>query len=250
MRVEIEDLHRVVKLASKHHRRVVVGGHCSAARSPRRTRPDFHHKAGAAKLVAWSSSTKTGPHHGGCDDGIGELCAGTPWPCSALPAPFAGLFNPRARRMLHRPRRRPSGSVAAHSANQPPVPVNIAQYGYADAETSRALAAAQAHLGIAAPVTRAAGIRRARSPHSATRRCSRAGHRRPTPRGTTAAADARLASWPPATERGARRSRRARDSRTRPAAGPEDPPSAPWRTGSAAAAGVLASSRHRRRISR
>ena len=159
MRVEIEDLRRVVKLAKAHGRKVVVGGHSLGGTiTTAYATWDFKGKPGAKGLSGLvyidggSSPVPTTPAD--ATQALADLQAGSPWlTFGTIPSPFTGLFQA-------------SGSVGALidpdspslgqafpllPANlKPPVPVtNLAQFGYAlDSETSPStLAAAQAHLG-------------------------------------------------------------------------------------------------------
>ena len=159
MRVEIEDLHRVVKLARKHHGQVVVGGHSlGGSITTAYATWDFHRKAGAAKLRGLvfidggSNPVPITPEN--ATAALATLRAGTPWlTFGGIPAPFAGLFNATGSAGCFLDPDQPSIGQASPliPANlKPPIAVtNIAQYGYAlDTETSpAALAAAQAHLG-------------------------------------------------------------------------------------------------------
>src|SRR5262245_26251448 len=159
MRVEIEDLHRVVKLARKHHRKVVVGGHSlGGSITTAYATWDFHRKAGAAKLRGLvfidggSNPVPITPED--ATTALATLRAGTPWlTFGGIPAPFAGLFNATGSAGCFIDPDSPSigqASPLIPAYLKPPVPVtNLAQYGYAlDTETSPpALAAAQGHLG-------------------------------------------------------------------------------------------------------
>jgi len=159
MRVEIEDLHRVVKLARKHRRRVVVGGHSlGGSITTAYATWDFKGKAGAAKLRGLvfidggSDPTPITPED--ATAALEALRAGTPWlTFGGITAPFAGLFNATgATGCLIDPDAPSIGQAwPLLPANlKPPIPVtNLGEYGYAlDSETSPpALIAAQAHLG-------------------------------------------------------------------------------------------------------
>jgi pimeloyl-ACP methyl ester carboxylesterase len=167
MRVEIEDLHRVVKAAKKLGGRVVVGGHSLGGTiTTAYATWDFNGKPGArglSGLVYIDGGSGPTPRTFGSDQPLTpelanqllqNLASSTPWlTFGTIPAPFTGLFNT-------------AGSLGAIvdpdvpslgqawpllPANlKPPVRVtNRAQYGYAlDTETSPApLVAAQAHLG-------------------------------------------------------------------------------------------------------
>jgi hypothetical protein len=167
MRVEIEDLHRVVRAARRLGGKVVVGGHSlggtittAYATWDFRGRPGGRGLAGLVYIDGASSprpSTFPDARRLTADVArqlLQDLDGATPWlTFGSITAPFAGLFNS-------------TGSVGAivdpHSPSigqawpllpanlKPPVPAtNLAQYGYAlDTETSPpALIAAQAHVG-------------------------------------------------------------------------------------------------------
>jgi hypothetical protein len=167
MRVEIEDLHRVVKAAKRLGGEVVVGGHSLGGTiTTAYATWDFNGKAGArglSGLVYIDGGSGPTPRTFGSDTPLTaelagqllqELATTSPWlTFGGIPSPYTGLFNT-------------AGSLGAIvdpdvpslgqawpllPANlKPPVRVtNLAQYGYAlDTETSPAgLAAAQAHLG-------------------------------------------------------------------------------------------------------
>ena len=159
MRTEIEDLHRVVKLAKQRGGKVVVGGHSLGGTiTTAYATWDFKGKPGARGLSGLvyidGGSRPESPTAEEATQELADLRAGGPWlTFGGIGAPFAGLFNA-------------TGSLAALNwpnevnlawdwpllpANlKPPVqPTNLAQYGYAlDTETSPAgLAAAQGHIG-------------------------------------------------------------------------------------------------------
>jgi pimeloyl-ACP methyl ester carboxylesterase len=159
MRVEIEDLHRVVKEARRHNRRVVLGGHSlGGSITTAYATWDFRGKPGARKLRGLvfidggSSPVPVTPEQATAS--LDALRAGTPWlTFGGIPAPFAGLFNATGSMGCFLDPDAPSIGQAwpLLPANlKPPIPVtNLAQYGYAlDTETSPpGLIAAQAHLG-------------------------------------------------------------------------------------------------------
>jgi len=159
MRVEIEDLRRVVQAANRRGHRIVVGGHSlGGSITTAYATWDFDGEPGAKQLAGLvyidggSGPTPVTPEQ--ATAALADLAGSTPWlTFGGIPAPFAGLFNA-------------TGSVGALidpdtpslgqawpllPANlKPPIPVtNLGQYGYAlDVETSPpALIAAQAHLG-------------------------------------------------------------------------------------------------------
>ncbi|HLY38367.1 MAG TPA: hypothetical protein VKU61_10045 [Candidatus Binatia bacterium] len=159
MQVEIEDLQRVVKMARRGHRRVVVGGHSlGGSMTAAYATWDFHGKPGARwvrGLVFIDGGS--GPTPITADQATASLAAlqtSTPWlTFGGIPAPLAGLFNATGSLGALIDPDSPSVGQAwpALPANlKPPVPVtNLGQYGYAlDVKTSPpALIAAQAHLG-------------------------------------------------------------------------------------------------------
>ena len=159
MRVEIEDLHRVVKLAKKHRRRVVLGGHSlGGSITTAYATWDFRGTPGAKRLRGLvfidggSNPVPVTPEE--ATSALESLRAGTPWlTFGDITAPFAGLFNASGSLGCLVDPDVPSLGQAwpLLPANlKPPIPVtNLGQYGYAlDTETSPpALVAAQAHLG-------------------------------------------------------------------------------------------------------
>jgi pimeloyl-ACP methyl ester carboxylesterase len=159
MRVEIEDLRRVVKAAKEHGRRVVVGGHSlGGSITTAYATWDFHGKPGAKGLSGLvfidggSSPTPVTPQQ--ASQSLQNLQSSSPWlTFGGIPAPFAGLFNAAGSTGALIDPNGPSLGYAwpLLPANlKPPVPpTNLAQYGYAlDTETSPpGLRAAQAHLG-------------------------------------------------------------------------------------------------------
>src|SRR5262245_9086395 len=159
MRVEIEDLRRVVKLAMKHGRRVVLGGHSLGGTiTAAYATWDFDGKPGVKGLSGLvfidggGGPTPVTPEQATAS--LQSLSTGTPWlTFGGIPAPFAGLFNSTGSLGALLEPDMPSLGQAwpLLPANlKPPIPVtNLAQYGYAlDTETSPpGLIAAQAHLG-------------------------------------------------------------------------------------------------------
>src|SRR5262249_58664869 len=99
MRVEIEDLDRVVKEAKRHGRRVVVGGHSlGGSITAAYATWDFKGKAGARRLHGLvfidggSGPTAITPDSAAA--ALLDLQSATPWlTFGGIPAPFAGLFN-------------------------------------------------------------------------------------------------------------------------------------------------------------
>jgi pimeloyl-ACP methyl ester carboxylesterase len=159
MRTEIQDLHRVVKLAKQRGGKVVVGGHSLGGTiTTAYATWDFNGSPGARGLSGLvyidGGSRPESPTAEEAAEQLAAFRAGTPWlTFGGITAPFTGLFNA-------------TGSLAAltwpnevnlawdwpllPSNLKPPVePTNLAQYGYAlDTETSPpGLAAAQGHIG-------------------------------------------------------------------------------------------------------
>ena len=159
MRVEVEDVRRVVKEAKKLGGRVAMGGHSlGGSITTAYATWDFHGKSGASDLWGLvyidggSSPAPVTPDAARAS--LQTLSTSTPWlTFGGIPAPLAGLFNTSgALSVLTAPDDTSIGwAWPALPANlKPPVePTNEGQYGYAlDVETSpSALIAAQAHLG-------------------------------------------------------------------------------------------------------
>ena len=159
MRVEIEDLRRVVKLAKKGGRRVVVGGHSlggsittAYATWDWNGQPGAKGLSGLVYIDGGSSPTPITPED--ATAALDALATATPWlTFGGIPAPFSGLFNATGSTGTLIDPDTPSLGQAwplLPENLKPPVRVtNKAQYGYAlDTETSPAgLIAAQAHLG-------------------------------------------------------------------------------------------------------
>ena len=163
MRTEIEDLHRVVQLARKRGRHVVLGGHSLGGTiTTAYATWNFRGKPGARYLdgLVYIDGGRIGnpPSADAARRQLEQFATQSPWlSFGGIPAPYAGLFNT-------------AGSLAAliypnepsiaydwpglPAFLKPPVrPTNLAQYGYAlDTETSPpALWAAQAHIGKLKP---------------------------------------------------------------------------------------------------
>jgi hypothetical protein len=167
MRVEIEDLHRVVRAAKRLGGKVALGGHSlGGSITTAYATWDFNGKPGArglSGLVYIDGGSSPTPSTFGRDTPLTaelanqllqELEASSPWlTFGGIPSPFTGLFNTAGAIGAIIDPDAPSLGQAFPllPANlKPPVPAtNLAQYGYAlDTETSPApLAAAQAHLG-------------------------------------------------------------------------------------------------------
>jgi hypothetical protein len=163
MRVEIEDLRRLVGHAKRLGGKVVVGGHSvggsittAYATWDFNGRPGAKGLAGLVYIDGGSNPVPVTPEEAGAD--LAQLQTSSPWlTFGGIPAPFAGLFNVVASTGVLRD---PGGTSELQTWQllpdnlKPPVPAtNLAQYGYAlDTETSPpALVAAQAHLGRLEP---------------------------------------------------------------------------------------------------
>jgi hypothetical protein len=159
MRVEIEDLRRVVRTAERRGRRVVLGGHSLGGTiTTAYATWDFGGSPGARGLSGLvyidggSGTTPVTPET--AQTSLAELDASSPWlTFGGIPAPYTGLFNATGALGVLLDPDSPSVGQAFPllPANlKPPIPVtNIAEYGYAlDPETSPAgLVAAQANMG-------------------------------------------------------------------------------------------------------
>jgi pimeloyl-ACP methyl ester carboxylesterase len=168
MRVEIEDLRRVVRAARRRGGKVVLGGHSlGGSITTAYATWDFGGTPGGKGLSGLvyidGGSSPTPMTEEEANQSLGELQAGSPWlTFGGIPAPFAGLFNVVASTGVLM---NPDGTSELQTWPllpdnlKPPVPTtNLAQYGFAlDTETSPpGLVAAHAHLGRLA----AAGARR------------------------------------------------------------------------------------------
>jgi hypothetical protein len=159
MNVEIEDLHRVVRDADRHGRRVVLGGHSlGGSITTAYATWDFNGRPGARDLDGLvyidGGSGPTPVTADRATQSLQSLQTGTPWLAfGGIPTPFLGLFSSGGSLLTLVDPDGPSigQSFSLLPANlKPPVPAtNKAQFGYAvDTETSPAsLAAAQAHVG-------------------------------------------------------------------------------------------------------
>jgi pimeloyl-ACP methyl ester carboxylesterase len=159
MRVEIEDLNRVVLAAKKRGDHVVVGGHSlGGSITTAYATWDFDGKPGAKGLSGLvyidggSSPAPVSP--AAAKKSLDDLSKATPWlSFGGIGAPFAGIFNATGSLSVRLDPDSPSlgQQFPLLPANlKPPVPVtNKAQYGYAlDTETSPpSLIAAQGHIG-------------------------------------------------------------------------------------------------------
>ena len=159
MRVEVEDMRRVIKSAKQKRGEVVLGGHSlGGSMTTAYATWDFNGQAGASDLSALvfidggSSPAPVSPDEATMR--LQALANGSPWlSFGGIPAPYAGLFNASGSTGVKIAPNEPSlgWSWPALPANlKPPVaPTNEGQYGYAlDVKTSpMGLRAAQAHLG-------------------------------------------------------------------------------------------------------
>jgi pimeloyl-ACP methyl ester carboxylesterase len=159
MRVEVEDLRRVVRAAAKGGRRVVLGGHSlGGSITTAYATWDFGGRAGGRGLSGLvyidGGSTPVPIGEDEAKTSLQQLQGSTPWfAFGGVPTPFAGLLNSVGSELARiAPKRR---SLLEHfsllPANlRPPAPAtNEAGYGYAvDSATSPVnLAAFQAHVG-------------------------------------------------------------------------------------------------------
>ncbi|HJQ82798.1 MAG TPA: hypothetical protein VKA21_01885 [Candidatus Binatia bacterium] len=159
MRVEVEDLRRVVKAARRRGRTVVLGGHSLGGSITTAYAtwdfdgvPGYRGLAGLVYIDGGSSPTPVTPEQ--ATAALAALQTATPWlTFGNIGAPFAGLFNATGSLGVLLDPDSPSIGQAwplLPDNLKPPIPVtNKAEYGYAlDTETSPpALIAAQAHLG-------------------------------------------------------------------------------------------------------
>jgi pimeloyl-ACP methyl ester carboxylesterase len=159
MNVEIEDLHRVVKAAGAHGRRVVLGGHSlGGSITTAYATWDFHGRPGAKDLSGLvyidggSNPVAISPEQAA--QALQNLQNGTPWLAfGGIPAPFLGLFSATgSTATVTDPDSRSLAQVfPLLPANlKPPVPAtNEAVFGFGvDTETSPpSLIAAQVHAG-------------------------------------------------------------------------------------------------------
>ena len=159
MRVEIEDLRRVIAAAGKGGRRVVLGGHSlggsivtAYATWDFAGRPGVSDLSGLVYIDGGSSPKPVATAQ--AKRALSSLQSGSPWlSFGGITAPFAGLFNAVGSTTVHLEPDAPSRlqTWPLLPANlKPAVPAtNVGVYGFAlDTATSPAgLAAAQAHLG-------------------------------------------------------------------------------------------------------
>jgi hypothetical protein len=159
MRVEIEDLHRVLAAAGKGGRTVVLGGHSlGGSITTAYATWDFAGRPGVRGLAGLvyidGGSRPTAVSAADARAALQRLQAGSPWlSFGGIGAPFAGLFQSGGSTLTLIDPDGPSLGQASGllpAALVPPFPVtNKAQFGFAlDTQTSPDnLAAAQAHLG-------------------------------------------------------------------------------------------------------
>lgn len=159
MNVEVQDLHRVVRIAGRRGRSVAMGGHSlGGSIATAYATWDFKGKAGAdglSGLVLIDGASSTTPI-GAADaqTALDDLEAGSPWLAfGGIPAPFAGLFGTVGSALATVDPDGPSIMQTwplLPAYLKPPVrATNKASYGYAtDVGTSPAsLVAAQVHAG-------------------------------------------------------------------------------------------------------
>ena len=159
MNVEIEDLHRVVLAAKRHHRTVVLGGHSlGGSITTAYATWDFNGRPGARDLAGLvyidGGSNPTPISEADATQALANLQTSTPWLAfGGIPTPFLGLFSSGGALLALKEPNAPSVGQAFPllPANiKVPVPAtNLAQFGYGtDTETSPPnLAAGQAHVG-------------------------------------------------------------------------------------------------------
>jgi hypothetical protein len=159
MNVEIEDLHRVVRAAHEHDRRVMLGGHSlGGSITTAYATWDFSGKPGANDLAGLvyidggSDATPVTPQD--ATQSLQGLQNGSPWLAfGGIPSPFLGLFASGGSTLALIDPNSPSigQQFPLLPANlKPPFRVtNLAEFGYAtDTETSPPnLFAAQVHEG-------------------------------------------------------------------------------------------------------
>jgi hypothetical protein len=159
MRVQIEDLRRVVQRAQRRGRNVVVGGHSlggsittAYATWDFRGRPGARGLSGLVYIDGGSSPTPLSPDQ--ARQSLESLAGGSPWlTFGGIPSPFTGLFNSTGSLGVlidpHTPSRGQTFPLLPANLKPPVRVTNVGQYGYAlDTETSPpGLVAAQAHLG-------------------------------------------------------------------------------------------------------
>ena len=160
MRVEVEDLRRVVRAAARGGRRVVLGGHSlGGSITTAYATWDFGGKPGGRGLAGLvyidggSSPTPIGQDQ--ATQSLQQLQGSSPWlSFGGIPTPFAGLLNSVGSNLVRiEPKRRARlADFSLLPANlRPPVPAATSEAGYGysiDSATSPPnLAAFQAHVG-------------------------------------------------------------------------------------------------------
>ncbi|HET6832124.1 MAG TPA: hypothetical protein VFH44_12330 [Solirubrobacterales bacterium] len=159
MNVEVQDLHRVVRLAGRRDRNVAMGGHSlGGSIATAYATWDFKGAAGAdalSGLVLIDGASRTTPiSPEDAESALADLQSGSPWIAfGGIPAPFAGLFGTIGSALAKAEPDDPSifrGWPLLPANLRPPVAAtNKASFGYAtDVATSPpSLAAAQVHAG-------------------------------------------------------------------------------------------------------
>jgi hypothetical protein len=163
MNVEIEDLRKVVKAASRHGRNVAMGGHSlGGSITTAYATWDFNGRAGGRDLSGLvlidgaSSPTPLTPDQ--ASTALSDLQSSTPWLAfGGIPAPFAGLFamvgSSLAKVAPNSPSVLQNWPLLPSNLKGPDPVTNEAGFGFAtDTETSpSSLRAAQVHAGDLAP---------------------------------------------------------------------------------------------------
>jgi pimeloyl-ACP methyl ester carboxylesterase len=159
MRVEVEDMRRVINSAKSKGGKIVLGGHSLGGTiTTAYATWNFNGNAGAKDLSGLvyidGGSTPAPVSTEEANLRLHALQSGSPWlTFGGIPAPFAGLFNASGSTGMKIAPDEPSLGYAwplLPGNLKPPVqPTNAGQYGYAlDVKTSPpGLRAAQAHLG-------------------------------------------------------------------------------------------------------
>jgi len=159
MRVEVEDLRRVVQAAAKRGGKVVLGGHSlGGSITTAYATWDFGGRAGARDLDGLvyidggSNPIPVTPEEATAS--LQALQAGSPWlSFGGISAPYAGLFNAVASTLVHvepdNPAKLQAWPALPAYLKPPVMATNVGGYGFAlDTTTSpMALRAAQANLG-------------------------------------------------------------------------------------------------------
>lgn len=159
MNVEIQDLHRVVRLASRHGRNVAMGGHSLGGTiTTAYATWDFKGVAGGdalSGLILIDGASRTTPiSPADARTALADLRSSSPWLAfGGIPAPFAGLFGTVGSTLAivapDRPSIMETWPLLPADLKSPVQATNKAAYGYAtDVGTSPpSLAAAQVHAG-------------------------------------------------------------------------------------------------------